>query len=38
VAMGDRPAPLRSNRLEVRLVVLTSFSLDKPIEASEAIF
>ena len=38
IAMGDRPVPLRSNRLEVRLVVPTLFFFDKPIEISEAIF
>ena len=37
MAMGDRPAPLRRNRREVRLAVLTPFLFDKPIEASEAI-
>ena len=38
MAIGDRAAPLRRNRLEVCLAVLTPFFFDKPIEASEAIF
>ena len=37
MVMGDRPAQLRRNRLEVRLAVLITLFFDKPIEASEAI-
>ena len=38
MAKGNKPVTLRSNRLEVRLVVLTPFFFDTPIEASEEIF
>ena len=38
MAVGDTPAPLQSNRLEVYLTVLIPFLFDKPIEAREAIF
>jgi len=37
MTVGDRSAPLRSNRLEVHLTVLSPFLFDEPIEASKAI-
>lgn len=36
--MGNRPAPLRYDRLKVGLAVLTPFFFDKPIKAGKAIF
>lgn len=38
MVVSDTPAPLRSNRLKVYLIVLILFLFDKPIEASEIIF
>ena len=38
IAIGDRCAPFRGYRLEMRLAMLIPFLFDEPIEASEAVF
>ena len=38
VAVGDRGAPFRGDRLEVGLAVLVSLFFDRPAEANVAVF